>query len=148
MNTGGNILTLGGNVIGLPTNGATTGTIQSVAGGVTSVPITSGGTNYTVAPSVSFSGGGGGSGAAGYALVSGGVVTAIIVTNPGSGYTSAPTAILSGGVFTTAATLGVVTIGTNGGVRRAFTVADIGPASDINAMIIGRQQPHKAGNGT
>lgn len=35
--------------------------------------------------------GGGGAGAAGYAVVEAGVITAIVITNPGRGYTSAPT---------------------------------------------------------
>lgn len=70
--------------------------------------VTSSGANYTSAPTVSFSGGGG-TGAAGTATVTTAYVTynsvtttvrsvtAITITNPGSGYTSAPSITLSGG---------------------------------------------------
>jgi hypothetical protein len=68
----------------------------SVSGGVVqnTVAITAGGSGYTTAPTVLFSGGGG-TGATGTATVSGGVVTAINVTNGGSHYTTAPVVILS-----------------------------------------------------
>lgn len=66
-------------------------------GGVASVAVTAGGTGYTSAPTVAFSGGGGGTGAAGTAIVSGGAVVGINITNPGSGYTSAPSVALTGG---------------------------------------------------
>ena len=62
--------------------------------GVASVSITAGGSGYTVAPTVSFSGGDG-TGAAATATISGGAVTAIAVTNPGSGYTVPPTVAFS-----------------------------------------------------
>jgi Tfp pilus assembly protein PilX len=70
--------------------------------------ITSMGSGYTSAPTVTFSGGGG-TGAAGTATITtsyvtyNGVTTAITgvsgitITNPGSGYTSAPSVALSGG---------------------------------------------------
>jgi parallel beta-helix repeat protein len=59
--------------------------------------ITNGGSGYTSAPTVSFSGGGG-SGAAATAYVgTGGAVTSILMTNHGSGYTSTPTVSFSGG---------------------------------------------------
>jgi len=65
---------------------------QSVA----SVTVNSGGSGFTSAPTVSFSGGGG-SGAAATATVSAGNVTAITMTSGGSGYTSTPTVAFSGG---------------------------------------------------
>ncbi|NBS87231.1 MAG: hypothetical protein EBS60_04010, partial [Verrucomicrobia bacterium] len=65
---------------------------QSVA----SVTVNSGGSGYTSAPAVSFSGGGG-SGATATATVSAGNVTAITMTSGGSGYTSTPTVAFSGG---------------------------------------------------
>ena len=65
---------------------------QSVA----SVTVNSGGSGYTSAPVVSFTGGGG-SGAAATATVAAGQVTAITMTSGGSGYTSAPTVAFSGG---------------------------------------------------
>jgi hypothetical protein len=64
--------------------------------GVTGVKITGGGSSYTSAPTVSFSGGSG-SNAAGTAYVSSGVVEYVRITNFGSGYTSAPTVSFSGG---------------------------------------------------
>lgn len=65
---------------------------QSVA----SVTVNSGGSNYTSAPTVTFSGGGG-TGAAGTATISGGRVTAVTMTSGGSGYTGAPTVSFSAG---------------------------------------------------
>jgi hypothetical protein len=59
--------------------------------------ITNGGTGYTSAPNVQFSGGGGGSGAAATAILTDGVVTGITLTNPGTGYLSNPTVTLTGG---------------------------------------------------
>ncbi|HEY3308729.1 MAG TPA: DUF2341 domain-containing protein [Desulfuromonadaceae bacterium] len=58
--------------------------------------ITNGGTGYTTAPTVSFTGGGG-TGAAATATVTGGIVTALTITNVGSGYTSTPTVGFTGG---------------------------------------------------
>ena len=55
-----------------------------------------GGSGYTSAPTVSFSGGGG-SGATGTASVSNGLVTGVTITAGGSGYTSAPGISYSGG---------------------------------------------------
>ena len=101
---------------------ATTGTIHQVSLG-------SGGSGYTLAPGISFTGGGG-SGAAAIATVSGGVITAITVTNPGSGYTSVPTVIItpngSGSGATAAAVLGtgiIYTAGASGTVELSVTVS-------------------------
>lgn len=73
-----------------------------VYGQVTGASVTAGGTGYTTAPTVSFAGGGG-TGVAATAVVSGGAVTAILFTAFGSGYTSAPTVTLTGGGGTGAA---------------------------------------------
>lgn len=59
------------------------------SGLVDSIAITAGGTGYTAAPAVTFTGGGG-TGAAAIATVAGGVVTAITITDRGQNYTSAP----------------------------------------------------------
>ncbi len=59
------------------------------------ITITSGGSGYTVAPTVNI--GGPGAGAAATATITGGVVTAITITNPGTGYTSTPAITFSGG---------------------------------------------------
>jgi len=69
------------------------GVIDSSAGSIT---ITNGGTGYTSAPTVTFSGGGG-SGATGVANLTAGAVSSITITSTGSGYTSAPTITLTGG---------------------------------------------------
>ena len=63
----------------------------------------SGGTGYTSAPTVSFSGGGG-TGAAATALINAGKVYGFTITNAGSGYTGNPTVALAGGGFSSAAT--------------------------------------------
>ena len=52
--------------------------------------ITSGGSGYTTAPAVTFSGGGGG-GASATAVVQNGKVVGLVLTDAGSGYTSIPT---------------------------------------------------------
>ena len=66
------------------------------AGTLKEVQLLTGGTGYTTAPTVTFSGG---SGATATATVSGGVVTAVTVTNAGSAnsFSTRPTVTLSGG---------------------------------------------------
>jgi hypothetical protein len=61
------------------------------------VVVTSGGTGYASAPTVTLSGGGGSGAMATATIGAGGVVTSITVTSGGSGYTSAPTVGFSGG---------------------------------------------------
>jgi hypothetical protein len=63
---------------------------------VNSIAVSSGGSGYTAAPTVTITGGGG-SGAKATAAVSGGAVTRITLTNGGSGYTAAPTVTITGG---------------------------------------------------
>jgi hypothetical protein len=65
-------------------------------GGVAGATVSNGGSGFTSAPGVTFTGGGG-SGATGTATVSGGSVTGISITNPGSGFTSAPAVGFTGG---------------------------------------------------
>ncbi len=80
-----------------PTVGAPTGVTATAAivnGSVASVTV-AGSVNPTIAPTVSFSGGGG-SGAAAVAAVIDNVLE-VIVTSPGTGYTAAPTVTLSFG---------------------------------------------------
>jgi sugar lactone lactonase YvrE len=77
----------------------------TVAGGaVSAVTVTTEGSGYTTAPTVSFTGGGG-TGATATATITNGVVTSIAVTAGGSGYTSAPTVVLTGAGSPTLATL-------------------------------------------
>jgi hypothetical protein len=74
---------------------------------VDSVVVTAGGTGYTTAPGVSFTGGGG-SGAAGTAVIAGGAVISVTMTAAGTGYTSAPTVSFSGGGGSGAAATAVI----------------------------------------
>ncbi|MGH8022589.1 MAG: hypothetical protein ACRED1_03340, partial [Limisphaerales bacterium] len=57
---------------------------------VNSITLANSGNGYTVAPNVTFSGGGG-SGAQATTTISGGAVSSITLVNPGSGYSSTPT---------------------------------------------------------
>ena len=72
-------------------------------GSVTSVNVTNGGEDYTTAPTVALTGGGG-TGATATATITGGVVTSVTVTNPGTGYTSAPAVAFTGDGTSAAAT--------------------------------------------
>ncbi len=72
--------------------------------GVTSIAVTGAGSGYTSPPAVSFSGGGG-SGAAAIAIISGGAITAIQITNPGTGYSGAPDVAFDSGAATATATV-------------------------------------------
>ena len=69
---------------------------------ISGVRITNGGTGFTSAPTVGFTGGGG-SGAAGTAIVDAGAVVRIVITNPGVGYTGVPTVTFTGGGGTSSA---------------------------------------------
>jgi hypothetical protein len=60
------------------------------------ITLTNAGSGYTSSPTVTITGGGG-SGAAGSALVAGGKIISISLSPTGSGYTSAPTISISGG---------------------------------------------------
>ena len=89
------------------------------AAGITAVNVTGAGTGYTPGTHypLTFTGGGG-TGAAGYAIGGGTfVVSALTVTNGGAGYTTAPTVTLSGGGGTGAT--GTATIA-SGGVNTAM----------------------------
>lgn len=90
----------------------------------------SGGTGYTSAPTVAFSGGAG-TGAAATATVVNGRVTALVITAGGSGYTSVPTIAFSGGgghgaAATAVLTSQVVTSATitNSGTDKILTITD------------------------
>jgi hypothetical protein len=75
-----------------------TGTATVEGGAVTAITVTSGGSGYNSAPTVSLSGGGG-SGAYAVANVVGGAVVSVTVVSPGSGYTSAPTVSIAQNVI-------------------------------------------------
>jgi hypothetical protein len=81
--------------VGLST-GLAAGTAVLAADVVASVTIDDGGSDYTEAPRVQFTGGVG-SGAVATATLTAGVVTAVTIISGGSGYTSAPTVTFIGG---------------------------------------------------
>lgn len=93
-----------------PTKGYATwdGTLFVGSGGLSpNIHVTAGGSGYTSAPSVSFSGGSG-SGAAATAVVAGGAVVAVNLTNPGTGYLATDTVTISFGGPGTGATATVI----------------------------------------
>lgn len=75
-------------------------------GSVGTITITSGGSGYSAAPTVTISAPNqtGGVQATATATISGGIVTAITITEPGTGYTSAPTITFSSGAASATAT--------------------------------------------
>ncbi len=81
--------------IGAAPAGGTTATATAVMK-VGSAAVTSGGTGYTSAPTVTISGGGG-SGATATATLNNTTVSFITITNGGTGYTSQPTVTITGG---------------------------------------------------
>ena len=97
----------------LPTLTALPNPWTAAASSVTAVNVTSAGTGYTPGTHypLTFTGGGG-SGAAGYAVGGGTfVVSALNLTNGGAGYTSAPTVTISGGGGTGATGTATIAVG-------------------------------------
>ena len=84
-----------------------------------SIEVASGGSGYTLVPTVQIitAPGDTGSGATAEALISLGRVTAIVVTNPGSGYVKTPRVVITGGGTTSIANARAYPIMTNGKVR-------------------------------
>lgn len=72
-------------------------TLEYIIKRVSDTTISAGGSGYTSAPTVTFSGGGAWKQATGVAQISGGAVVGIVISDPGRGYTSAPTISFSGG---------------------------------------------------
>jgi hypothetical protein len=104
--------------------------LDAVAGNtVMAVTVNNGGTGYTTAPTVTFSGGGATTQATGTAVITNGVVTAVNITNPGSGYTSAPTITFTGGGTGAAATATLTSVTAN----LTVTGADISDNTAIAA---------------
>lgn len=99
------------------------------------VTLTVGGSGYTSEPTVTVTGGGGGTGAVVRAQVYNGAVTGLVIITPGYGYTSNPSLVFSGGGGTLAA--GTATIGAIVGTypaivsyyqqRRVFAATDNEP---------------------
>ena len=75
-------------------------------GSISAINVTSGGTGYTSAPTVTLTGGGG-SGATATAIVDSGSVIGVAITNPGTGYTGVPTVAFTGGAGSGAAAAAV-----------------------------------------
>lgn len=88
-------------------DGTSTPTVAA-GGTVTAVNVTSGGSGYTSAPTVAFSGGGG-TGATGTAVIDAGEVIGVNITNAGTGYTGTPTITFTGGGGTGASATAVRT---------------------------------------
>lgn len=109
-------------------------THERVAGGITAITVTSEGTGYTSAPTVTLTGGQG-VGASAHAVLGSGVnagkVVSVVVDNPGSGYTSAPTVAFTGGGGT-----GAAATASYGTVGNAVVAELIGIAEKIRAVII------------
>lgn len=78
-------------------------------GSLDEIAVTSGGSGYTSAPTVTLTGGGG-SGATAVAVLDDDQVVAINITNPGTGYTSAPTVGFTGGSGSGAAATATVNL--------------------------------------
>lgn len=90
--------------------------------GVSAVTVTAGGSGYTVAPTVVFTGDG--TGAEATATVADGVVTDITVTKGGYGYTVAPTVTLTGGGGTGATATASIASVANPVVAELLGIAD------------------------
>jgi autotransporter-associated beta strand protein len=106
INNNGSNITIAAALVAPTGSGVTFGTITPSAGG----------SGYVAAPAVTFTSGGG-VGATGYAVVSGGVVTGVVVTNPGINYTSAPTVVFTGGGGSGAAATSAITANVGGGLN-------------------------------
>jgi hypothetical protein len=107
---------------------AATATANLSGAFVTSYTLVSGGSGYTIAPTVTISGGGG-SGATATATISGGMVTAINPGNAGLGYTSPPTVTIS----PPSANLAYVTYWSNDGT----SVNGSEPSAAVNVTVNG-----------
>lgn len=84
--------------------------VSATSGAVGSVSMTNNGTGYTSVPAVAFTGGGG-SGAAGTAVLEGTSVASVTVSAAGSGYTTTPAVNLVGGGGSGATAVAVVSSG-------------------------------------
>jgi hypothetical protein len=107
-----------------PPASGTPATATAVLGGLTSASftITPGTRTYSVAPTVTISGGGG-TGATATAVLSGsGLVTGIQMTSNGTGYTTAPTLTFSGGTQLVAGTAPTAIGNTDGFCVTSITV--------------------------
>ena len=101
------------------------GIFDTIGSKVDDITVSAGGTGYTSAPTVTFTGGGG-TGATATATVAGGVVTAVTVTAGGTGYTSAPTIGFTGGAGSGATATATLKEGGDMLARTKFDVVNKG----------------------
>ena len=106
------------------------GIFDTIGSKVDDIAVSAGGTGYTSAPTVTFTGGGG-TGATATATVSGGVVTAVTVTGVGSGYTSVPTIGFTGGAGSGATATATLKEGGDMLARTKFAVVNKGAADSM-----------------
>ena len=106
------------------------GIFDTIGSKVDDITVSAGGTGYTSAPTVTFTGGGG-TGATATATVSGGVVTAVTVTGVGSGYTSVPTIGFTGGAGSGATATATLKEGGDMLARTKFDVVNKGAADSM-----------------
>ena len=115
---------------------------------VRSVQVGSGGSSYTSAPSVSFSGGGGNSAAATATINSDGEVNGIAVTNNGTAFTGVPTVSFSGGggsgATATASLLTYIDFGTT--ISEIFQVTENDPYGSGSVNNIAYKNVYVTGN--
>lgn len=82
--------------------------VSTISTGIASVTVDAGGSSYSGATTVTFTGGGG-SGATASATIAGGVITAINVVTPGSNFTSIPTVTITDGAGSGASATAILT---------------------------------------
>jgi len=115
---------------------------------VRSVNVGSGGSSYTSAPTVSFSGGGGSSAAATATINSDGEVNGVAMTNNGTGYTGIPTVSFSGGggsgATATANLLAYIDFGTT--ISEVFRVTEQDPYGSNNSSEIAFRNVYVTGS--
>lgn len=128
--------------------GELTLSVAAITKPLAAITVTAGGSAYAVAPTISFTGGGG-TGATAVAFVTGGVITKILLTNPGSGYTSAPTVVITpvsggtGGTATAAVSTQADQAAMNASRGFAVTITVVtteGVAKDGTAFKLGNTQ--------
>jgi hypothetical protein len=118
----------------------------TVSDKVQGVELINSGYGYTVAPSISFIGGGG-SGAEAITEIADGILGVIAITNGGSGYTSAPTVTISSPGVGIGATSKAVALINSSGIVTSIRIVDSG-IGYTTAPIIQISSPNIIGIGT
>jgi autotransporter-associated beta strand protein len=130
----------------LITQSATTSDAYGLTGGsINSITITSGGTGYTSAPTVTMLAPG--QATAGAAAINLGTITSIPVATPGSGYTTAPIVTISGGGLTTSGKNATATATISNGFVTAITITNPGTGYTV-APTVNIQAPGQALTGS